>query len=108
MYARFFLDYFNIGNDFYDVASSIKENARMLNDASQYGFLPTCKDGDKNKIRLDSATSTFNNDKYRVDERCAFVFKRNDELPVRSGMELAVVFLAFSIAHLIQDEFKTL
>lgn len=105
MYARFFLDYFNIGNNLYDVASFITENARMLNDASQYGFLPSCEDGSNNKIRLDSATSTFNNDTYRVDERCAFVFKRNDELAVRSGMELAVLFLAFSIAHL--DDFKT-
>lgn len=100
MYARFFLDYFNINNNFYDVVSSIKKNARIFNDASQFGFLPTCKEGNKKDIRLDSATSTFNNDTYRVDERCAFVFKRNNELAARNGMELTALFLAFSIATL--------
>lgn len=100
MYARLFLDHFGIGNDFYDVASSIKKNVRMQSDAGRYGFLPASNDENKEKIRLDSATLNLNNDTYRVDERCAFIFKRNDELAVKSGMELAVVFLAFSIATL--------
>lgn len=97
--ARRFLNYVDVENDSWVLYHSRKSGQDLLDIAKSYAFspIPLPPPLGKKPLQLDSART--GSQRYLVEQRCALIYKQNDESPVRNAIEFVLLLMAFHVAN---------
>lgn len=96
------IHFLDLSKDEYDLVTVLDGPSKLRELMAQHKLHPICRKDQRVQTRFQIDPIYLNDGQYKVIDRGAFAIRENDSKPVRNGVELLAVLIAFSMAEFKQ------